>query len=61
MFLSLIGLNEGASEKTNEEAKKMELKEGCNPKSGMCKPTAQGWQSNRNQSLVNSNWEKLRR
>lgn len=56
MFLNTNNLNEGGCQDKCSEGKKRELYEGENPKS-----TNQNWQTSKNSSHVNSNWQKLRK
>lgn len=56
MFLNTRSLNEGGCTDKCSESKKRELLEGENPKS-----TSASWHEARSSSLVNSNWQKLRK
>lgn len=56
MFLNTGNLNEGGCRERCSEAIKKELREGKNPKT-----TASNWNNSRNNTLVNSNWQKLRK
>ena len=58
MFLSLDNLNEGGANETHTENRKRELYEGDNPKPSV---TLMDWQTAKDKSHVNLNWQKLRK
>ena len=58
MFLSLNNLNEGGANETRTENRKIELYEGDNPKSNVNQTS---WQTTKDKSHVNLNWQKLRK
>ena len=61
MFLSHNYLNEGGTDESRLESRKKELYEGENPKSNISNSNPTGWQSTKERSHVNSNWQKLRK
>ena len=61
MFVSITSLNEGGICDSRDEAKKREFFEGDNPKLTGSKISTSGWQSTREESHLNSNWQKLRK
>ena len=58
MFLSLNNLNEGGITESRVENKKREFHEGENPKPN---DNLIGWQTTKEKSHVNYNWQKLRK
>jgi hypothetical protein len=61
MFVSLNNLNEGGITESRREAKNKEFREGENPKSNLTKNDLSCWQSGKECSHVNANWQKLRK